>query len=236
MTSTTVSGNGDGISNSFAWRSLASILNIAPGNYVVGAFGTWSGDDKLAYDFDGNYTIQPGMTFAEDRYLFDSSGLLYPLGNDGTDPGIFGANFSEAEAEAVPGPLPLVGAAAAFGMSRPVSGSAFATRPERAQAVIPVLRSAVVRGPSSWSVPPLSAEGPQDPATEPNIPFRDRWPVRRSFSQPGTGEHGPAKAVSPKACCSRASRLKNQALTETPPAGFEPATGCLEGSCSIQLS
>ena len=22
----------------------------------------------------------------------------------------------------------------------------------------------------------------------------------------------------------------------TPPAGFEPATGCLEGSCSIQLS
>jgi hypothetical protein len=62
----------------------------------------------------GIYTILPGVTFIEDRNVYDNSGLLYPQGNDGTDPGIFGANFSEA----VPGPLPLVGAAAAFGWSR----------------------------------------------------------------------------------------------------------------------
>ena len=85
------------------------------------------------------------------------------------------------------------------------------------------------------SAAPL-AEGPQDTAAEQNIPLRDRWHVRRSFSQLGTGEQRPAKAVSAKACCSKAFWPKTQALIETPPAGFEPATGCLEGSCSIQLS
>ncbi len=63
MTSTTVSGNGDGISNGFVWKSLASILNIAPGNYVVDAFGTWSGDDEKVIGVDGIYTILPGVTF-----------------------------------------------------------------------------------------------------------------------------------------------------------------------------
>jgi len=29
---------------------------------------------------------------------------------------------------------------------------------------------------------------------------------------------------------------KIKAPIETPPVGFEPTTGCLEGSCSIQLS
>ena len=28
----------------------------------------------------------------------------------------------------------------------------------------------------------------------------------------------------------------DKALPETPPVGFEPTTGCLEGSCSIRLS
>ena len=83
--------------------------------------------------------------------------------------------------------------------------------------------------------PPL-AEGPKHAATEQNIPFRDRWHVRRFLSQSGTGEQKPAKAFSPKACCSKAFWLKTQALIETPPDGFEPSTGCLEGSCSIQLS
>jgi hypothetical protein len=79
-------------------------------------------------------------------------------------------------------------------------------------------------------------EAPKDFAKEQNIPFRDCRHVRRSFSQPGTGEREPAKPVSPNACCSKASELKNQALTETLPVGFEPTTGCLEGSCSIRLS
>ena len=84
------------------------------------------------------------------------------------------------------------------------------------------------------------AEGPKDAPTERNIPFRDRWHVRRyvrrSFSQPGTGEQKPAEPVSPKASVRKAFGPRKQALTETPPDGFEPSTGCLEGSCSIQLS
>ena len=96
-----------------------------------------------------------------------------------------------------------------------------------------------IRDRPAASAPPL-AEGPQDTAAEQNIPFRDRWHVRRyvrrSFPQPGTGEQRQAKAISPKACCSKALGLNIQALIETPPDGFEPSTGCLEGSCSIQLS
>ena len=80
------------------------------------------------------------------------------------------------------------------------------------------------------------AEGPQDAAAEQNIPFRDRRHVGRCFSQPGTGEQKPAKPVSPKASVRKAFGPRKQTLTETPPDGFEPSTGCLEGSCSIQLS
>ena len=78
------------------------------------------------------------------------------------------------------------------------------------------------------------AEGPQYSATKQNIPFRGRWHVRRyvrrSFSQPGTGEQKPAKPVSPKASDRKAFGLRMQVLIETPPDGFEPSTGCLEGS------
>ena len=52
-----------------------------------------------------------------------------------------------------------------------------------------------IRDRSDAPTPPL-AEGPKHAATEPNIPFRDRWHVRRyvrrPFSQPGTGEQRPA--------------------------------------------
>ena len=73
-----------------------------------------------------------------------------------------------------------------------------------------------IRDRSAAPAPPL-AEGPKHPATEQTIPFRDSWHVRRSFSQPGTGEQRPAKAVSPKASCSKTFWLKTQILTETPP-------------------
>jgi hypothetical protein len=96
-----------------------------------------------------------------------------------------------------------------------------------------------IRDRPAASAAPL-AEGPQDATTKQNIPFRDRWHVRRhvkrTFSRPGMGEQVPAKPVSLKARYGKASELKNQPLTETPPDGFEPSTGCLEGSCSIQLS
>ena len=39
----------------------------------------------------------------------------------------------------------------------------------------------------------------------------------KPFSQPGTGEQAPAKPVSPKACCGKASWLNNQAPTGNAP-------------------
>jgi hypothetical protein len=100
---------------------------------------------------------------------------------------------------------------------------------------IPPLSSKRVAPGSAAPAAPL-AEGPQDPATGQIFPFRHVWPlrrsVRRSFAPPVTGEQMPAKPVRPKANSSAASQPKNQPLTKTPPAGFEPATGCLEGSTS----
>ena len=60
--------------------------------------------------------------------------------------------------------------------------------------------------------------------------------VRPSHWQPGTNKKRPAKPVSPKASEGKAFELKTQTPIETPPVGFEPTTGCLEGSCSIRLS
>ena len=41
------------------------------------------------------------------------------------------------------------------------------------------------------------------------------------------------QALNPEAVAGSTCDVKS---TETPPDGFEPSTGCLEGSCSIQLS
>lgn len=117
LASTTVSGSGDGISIGFVWKSLASILNIAPGNYVVAAAGPYSNSDR--YAGTGTYTTLPGVTWLRGHTAFLSSGLTYPTTTlpSSTEPSIFGGNFSEYK-EPVPGPLPLAGAAAPFGWSR----------------------------------------------------------------------------------------------------------------------
>lgn len=113
LASTMVSGSGDGISNGFAWKSLASILSIAPGNYVVGASGSYA-TDQIAYN--GTYTTSPGVTWLTGRFKL-SSVFTYPTNSSTLTPSVFGGNFSEYK-EPVPGPLPLAGAAAAFGWSR----------------------------------------------------------------------------------------------------------------------
>lgn len=114
LASTTVSGSGDGISNGFVWKSLASVLNIAPGDYVVAAAGPYSNSDR--YTVNGTYTTLPGVTWLRGRAKYDSPGLNYPtfILPSSSEPSIFGGNFSVA----VPGPLPLAGATAAFGWSR----------------------------------------------------------------------------------------------------------------------
>lgn len=112
LASTSVSGVGDGIDNSFVWKSLASVLSLAPGNYVVGAAGDYLANLDL-FAYDGTFATLSGVSFIESRYVLGDS-LQYPVS---TFPvvGYFGGNFSEAP---VPGPLPLFGAAAAFGWTR----------------------------------------------------------------------------------------------------------------------
>jgi hypothetical protein len=55
-------------------------------------------------------------------------------------------------------------------------------------------------------------------------------------SELGTGGQEQSAASTLKAFALTRIWAKFKALTETPPDGFEPSTGCLEGSCSIQLS
>lgn len=109
LTSTSVSGLGDLIQDSFVWKYLPSTISLSPGDYVVGAAGSYtSGDD---YAFQGTFTMLAGVTFLEDRYI-DGSTLQFPTIATDTTPAWIGGNF------AVPGPLPVLGAGAAFGWSR----------------------------------------------------------------------------------------------------------------------
>lgn len=111
LTTTSVSGSGDVIANGFVWKSLSNLLTLSPGDYVVAAAGDYltNGDD---YAFRGSFSTLQGITFVRDRFI-QGVILTYPLNSNGVTPAAFGGNFSE-----VPGPLPVLGAAAAFGWSR----------------------------------------------------------------------------------------------------------------------
>ncbi|MFM7753978.1 MAG: hypothetical protein ACKO58_06260, partial [Cyanobium sp.] len=94
---------------------------LPAGNYVVGSAGNWltNGDN---YYFGGSYTTATGLTFVQDRFNLGGS-LAYPLSTVNATPAWFGGNVSVLVTDVpdvsdVPGPLPLLGAAAAFGYSR----------------------------------------------------------------------------------------------------------------------
>ena len=80
LASTAVSGVGDGIENGFIWKSLASVLTLAPGNYVVGAAGDYLVNND-EYALDG--TFQPCQVLhtyrADLTWVIPCSILLVPL-------------------------------------------------------------------------------------------------------------------------------------------------------------
>jgi len=115
LASTTVAGAGDGIENGFVWKSLAASLKLTPGNYVVGAAGDYSGNGDL-YAYDGSFTTLPGVTFISNKFILGSV-LQYPSLSTSRIPAFLGGNFSESS-EKAPSPLPVIGAAAAFGWTR----------------------------------------------------------------------------------------------------------------------
>lgn len=110
LASTSVSGMGDAVKDEFVWKNLSSLVTLTPGNYVVAAAGAYGANDD-SYAFNGTSTTISGVTFIQSRYSAGSA-LSYP-GLTGDPDGYFGGNFSE-----VPGPLPVMGAAAAFRVSR----------------------------------------------------------------------------------------------------------------------
>ena len=74
------------------------------------------------FAFNGNFTTAPGVSFVGDRFNQGSS-LRYPSDSFGYVPAWFGGNISLQQSyppatSSTPGPLPLVGAAAAYGWSR----------------------------------------------------------------------------------------------------------------------
>lgn len=105
-----VTGTGSVVQDGFVWAAISPIT-LGPGTYIVGASGQWNGD---AYGADGGITVDSGFTYNGPQFV-RSLPLQFPSIAAGVNPGYFGANISKA---AVPGPLPALGIAAAFGCSR----------------------------------------------------------------------------------------------------------------------
>ncbi len=115
LTSTTVTGLGDGIENGFVWKSLPSVLALNPGDYVVGASGDYS-TPLRGYVDGGAFNTLPGVTYIQNRFSVGAS-LQFPASSSGLiNFGMIGGNFSEKLP--VPAPLSLFGVAAAFGWTR----------------------------------------------------------------------------------------------------------------------
>lgn len=113
LTSTSVSETGDLLASGFRWADIPD-LTLSAGNYVVGSAGDWAANGDLYY-YGGTYTTAPELAFVQGRYLLGGT-LQFPtdLDTDNT-PSFLGGNASLIP---VPGPLPILGFAAALGHSR----------------------------------------------------------------------------------------------------------------------
>lgn len=110
-----VSGSGDPLVSSFRWADIVDIT-LAPGNYIVASAGDWAANGDN-YFYSGSYTTN-GLTYVIDKYI-NGGNLQFPVASGGgVAPGWLGGNVSLIPAPPVPGPLPLLGAGAAFGFSR----------------------------------------------------------------------------------------------------------------------
>ena len=119
-------GTGDQLASSFRWADISDIT-LGAGNYIVASAGDWlTNGDNYFYGVPGfaaSFTTNQ-LTYVAGLYELGGT-LTFPLGSSGvaTAPGWLGGNVSFASttsttSTSVPGPLPLLGVAAAFAYSR----------------------------------------------------------------------------------------------------------------------
>ena len=112
-------GTGDQLASSFRWADITDIT-LGAGNYIVASAGDWNNGDE--YFFSGSFTTNQ-LTYVTDRFNFGTT-FTFPVASlGGYAPGFLGGNVSFASttsttSTSVPGPLPILGLAAAFGFSR----------------------------------------------------------------------------------------------------------------------
>jgi len=111
---TDVTGIANPLVDGFRYASLSGGLTLAPGKYYIGA--TWlSGADPFVFPGEVTAIAQlPGVNFNENQFAPGSS-LTFPIFSESGEIAYFGPNLN---LQPVPGPLPILGAAAAFGYSR----------------------------------------------------------------------------------------------------------------------
>lgn len=103
--------------NGFRYQALNSILSLQAGTYRIGALYA-PGSDGFVQQFipGGSATPGSGITLGNPFLSSPSATLARPTNPQAlAAPGYFGPNF---QYDSVPGPLPLFGAATAFGFSR----------------------------------------------------------------------------------------------------------------------
>ena len=118
-TVTATSGTSATLINGFRYVNLPSILTLQPGTYRVGAFYPSNGGGDVFAQYKPGNTTTTGSSISLGG-SFDSTpslSLIYPGNPTSASPGYFGPNFQYSEVP-VPGPLPVFGAATAFGFSR----------------------------------------------------------------------------------------------------------------------
>jgi hypothetical protein len=103
-----VTGTADAVQDGFVWAAINPIT-LSTGTYIVGASGQWDVDK---YGYSGTINVDAGYVFNGSQ--FARSALLAFPSIAGTNIGYFGANVSAV----VPGPIPVIGVAAAFGYTR----------------------------------------------------------------------------------------------------------------------
>lgn len=111
------SGSLAALVNGFRYQNLASTLALQAGTYRIGALYLGSTDSFVEnVTGGGSATTGAGISLGNSFYSFiPSTSLSYPNFETSVKPGYIGPNFQYSE---VPGPLPLLGAATAFGYSR----------------------------------------------------------------------------------------------------------------------
>lgn len=123
-TATVPSGTAGTLVNDFRYTSLANSLTLAAGIYRIGAYHAANNDLVVVNDSGNPGTATPNSSITLGGAYSQAGGsLTFPSGLVSNGPGYIGPNFLIASgggggAASAPGPLPALGAAAAWGFSR----------------------------------------------------------------------------------------------------------------------